>query len=722
MLAQAFSSSIRTQKPTRTSKMYVSRKQRGATLSLVACVALVVIMIGLACFFLAKLVGGARELQNATDSGNLNVAKQSLRSPIVKIFASSGNDLSGPLLAEAQQNFLPQKDPATGEIDLLVFNKLVGQTMLVGMNAASDNYPGPPNPQGIANAKSLVNLLSDPSQGIGAVLASKLKTDSVVDSNFLNLANLFPMRMLNPQQGNGAQTISTDKDVSFLVPNTATNLLVDSQQIPSDFTAIDPGFLSSATVNQAGGSYYKGYSLINIPTITDSNTYPLMGVPLRPMDKPHLVTLTTFNQLHTSPLPGPGAAASRVPPNTFKSAGSSLEIKSTNMLRLYSCAIAGTVNVSGQFQPSIPCGYIVVANGAGTTPNGSAGSVSVNPTGVGISADNYAGGNGDIFSDVLMYNTVFVTSNGAMAENASAISNIQQWKQNHPGEQVPSNLANALDGPSPKQSYADGISPNETPAACTNYSSAPGDPNSNATCIANLASMASVYGTSLPGGGGGGRLSGLMSIEAERADVIDPRPSGGPAVVSGMNNVCTGMKNFNLNGLQSSDPVNFGTTGTIANLLGDFQNFSGTSAQATAIKNNIVTKLYQMRPSSSSGDIANVLNTALPMGAVEYIWVDLNGSFQVSTSSNLPAWINASNIQPDGSTTTMTASTPDLNRIFVNQIDEEGFPSPWDCPGGPASMTNTGVWTKSSGFNCLQGILRFSNCTTDGGGSWRCPC
>ena len=707
--------------------MHLSRKsrKRGATLSIVAVVALVVVMIGLCCFFLAKMIGGARELQNATDSGNLNVAKQALRSPTVKIFASSGNDLSGPRLAEAQANFLPQKDPATGQIDLFVFNKLIGQAMLVGINAASDNYGyGPPSPTGIANAKSLINLLSDPTDGIGTILANKLKTDSAVDNNFLNLANLFPMRMLNPTNGNIPSTIAADKDVSFLVPSTATNLVVNPLTIPAEFNAIDPGFLASTTVSQAGGTYFKGYSLIDIPTVTDPSAYPLMGVPLRPMDKPHLVTLSNFTQLHTSPLPAPSSqpAASRVPPNSFKSAGISPEVKSAQLLRLFSCSIAGSVNVSGQYPPSIPCGYIVVANGAGSTPNSGGGAVNVNATAAGMTAAGYAGGNGDIFSDVLMYSTVFVTSNGAMSENASAISNIQQWKSAHPGQSVPANLANALDGPTPKQGYADGIDPNETPAACTNYTSAPGDPTSNPTCVSHLDSMASVYGTSMPGGGNGGTLTGLMSIEAEKAGVIDPRPSGGPAQVSGMNNICTGMKSFNLAGLSSSAPVTFGQPATIANLLGDFESYSPTTVPSTQIYNNIVTKLIQMRPASSGSDISAVLNNPLPMGAIRYIWVDLNGQFQYTDSSGLPSWINASNIQPDGSTISAIANTADLNRVFVNIEGEQGFPSPWDCPGGPASQTNSAVWTKSSGYNCLQGILRFSNCTTDGGGAWRCPC
>lgn len=62
---------------------------RGATLSLVVVTTLVIMVLGMGIFFLTKLLGGARELQNATDSGNLNVAKQSLRTPDLKLFPTA---------------------------------------------------------------------------------------------------------------------------------------------------------------------------------------------------------------------------------------------------------------------------------------------------------------------------------------------------------------------------------------------------------------------------------------------------------------------------------------------------------------------------------------------------------------------------------------------------------------------------------------------------------
>ena len=304
--------------------MRQSRK-RGATLSLVAVVVLVIIMIGCCAYFLARIVGGARELQNAVDAGNLNVAKQALRSPDLKIFASSGAlDLSGPQLAAAQENFRPNVDPMTGEIDLLTFNKCVGQAMLVSMNAAGDQDPssGKPNPQGLSNAKALLDLLYNPGNGMGTILANKLRNDSTVDTNFCNVAQLFPMRML--QVGTSSNTISADKDTSFMVPNTATNIEYDSttmQEIPQEFLAIEPSFISNSTCKLGGNTYFTGYQQLNITGVTDNNLYPLMGVPMRPGEKPHLVSSKVFHDLKPSPLACAAPGNSRIPPNAYRSDG-----------------------------------------------------------------------------------------------------------------------------------------------------------------------------------------------------------------------------------------------------------------------------------------------------------------------------------------------------------------------------------------------------------------
>lgn len=702
--------------------------KRGATLSLVVVTTLVILVLGMGIFFLTKLLGGARELQNATDSGNLNVAKQSLRYPSLKLFSSSGPyDMSGPRLALVQQNFGQLKDPATSELDLLTYNRAVGQALLVAMNASSDT-----NPLGVSDAKTLIDLLANPNDGIGKALANKLAGDQQMDISFKNLAQIASIRMLNTN-GTTPGNVSAVKDISYMAPSTATNLQLNPATLPPAFN--NPSFLGNNLVSQAGSTYLKGYSFIDIPSVTDNAGFPLMGVPLRPMTNPHLVSDYDFKRLKPSPLAGgSGAVASRIPPNAFKSGGSGFEAHQGQQAGAISCAIAGTVAFQGQFTASIPCGFIAVMNGPGQSPSSGTGPLNTQAPAAGLVANAYGGGGRDIFADVLMYNTVYVTANGAMSQNPQKIVDIQNWKKTqiqagNPSTPVPASLADGLDGPSPKQSYADGIQPNETPSACTNTNSSVGEPGYNPNCVNNLASMAAVYGTNLPSQGGAGQLNGLMALEREKAGVITARPGGGPAVISDLpasanGGVCTGLKAFPL-AISNSEPIQFGQVGTIGSLLASFSQYPQTAAAESQVYSIMTLKLRQIKPNASAADIQSVLNAPLPMGAQRYIWLDNNGSFKVTDQGNLPTWINASSITADGSSihadTRVNGNDLPVVPAYVNIPGEEGFPNPWDC-NGVASYRNNLDWTNSSGFNCLQGILRFSNCAFDAGQPWHCPC
>jgi len=693
----------------------VLKRKRGATLGLVIATTFLLSIVGIAIVFFCLLLGGARELQNATDSGNLNVAKQSLRYPSLNVFGNGNLDLSGPRLQEVQTNFSQDKD-VNGQLDLLTFNRCVGQVMLVAMNASVDNGP---NNAAVRNARNLINLITDNQQGIGTLLANKLATDHQMDLNFSNLAQIASLRMLSNPNGY-TNTTTAAKEASYMVPSTASNLVVDPGSIPPAFLASDPGFLTNNFVNQAGGTYLKGYSFISIPSITDNANYPLMGVPLCPTLKPHLISLTDFNAQRVSPLPAGGATASRVPPNSFKSGGNGLDGHPQLTLGSISCSLAGSL--TSQYLANIPCGFIVVANGNGFTPTATPGLVQVDNNAQGLIAGAYGGNGRDIFSDVLMYNTVFVTADGAMTENPQVIIDIQNFKAANPGQPVPANLANALDGPSPKQTYADGIQVNETPAACTNLNSSAGAMNPNSQCIANLPSMASVYNSNLPQAGAAGTLTGLMDLEKEKAEVIDPRPWGGPALVSGVNGACTGLKNFPAGGIPASAPVNFGTLGTLGSLVSGFSAYPASAGAESQIYSALLLKINQIKPKISGPEVQAIMNTPIPMGSIMFIWMDDSQGMHVTTAAGLPSWINPNNVLPDGSTTTALTGAQGVFRSYVDILDEQGFPSPWDCPGGPASYQNEMQWTNSSGFNCLQGVLRFQNCANDGGQPWKCPC
>jgi ABC-type spermidine/putrescine transport system permease subunit I len=59
------------------------RRNSGATLAFVAGSIIFIVIVALAFYFLSQLLGGGRELQAATNSGSLNVAKQSILTPKV---------------------------------------------------------------------------------------------------------------------------------------------------------------------------------------------------------------------------------------------------------------------------------------------------------------------------------------------------------------------------------------------------------------------------------------------------------------------------------------------------------------------------------------------------------------------------------------------------------------------------------------------------------------
>ena len=104
------------------------RRRRGATLGLVAVIVLFIAILGIGFFFLSKIMGGGREVANATDAGAMNVAKRSLMEPTVNAPANDEFDGLGVDTATGIPN-------NTGTLNLLAYNRAVGRALLVALNA-----------------------------------------------------------------------------------------------------------------------------------------------------------------------------------------------------------------------------------------------------------------------------------------------------------------------------------------------------------------------------------------------------------------------------------------------------------------------------------------------------------------------------------------------------------------------------------------------------------
>src|SRR5688572_14134624 len=106
------------------------RQQKGGTLALVVTCVFFVIIMGVGLFFVAQLMGGGREPQQATDFGNLNVAKRALVSPDIDPTPAERLNFGGLFTSEA-----------TPKVNLQNYNRFVGKAFLVSLNALAQGTP-----------------------------------------------------------------------------------------------------------------------------------------------------------------------------------------------------------------------------------------------------------------------------------------------------------------------------------------------------------------------------------------------------------------------------------------------------------------------------------------------------------------------------------------------------------------------------------------------------
>lgn len=329
------------------------RNQSGGTLSLVAISTLVLILIGACFFLLAKILGGAREAQHATDSGGLNVAKQAIKNPGFTLRGGSDDD-----------NFLSLVDPDTGYVDLECYNRLVGRSMLVAINASADG-----NQLGKDNALMLLRRLQG-NDSIGQNLGANLgagNNGSQLTGFFSNLAGQNTTRMLGTnnlaQQGVTAAYMEqrTGADVG------ATNLRRPTDNQMPELAGggrfqLPPGWLT--TDQRTGQEYIRGYQAMNVTAIG----MPIVGVPVQPRHQPRLASQAEFDASRNLPVNGVFC-----PPNAFRSAAATREEKSVANLNTIACALVGIVDAAGgnngarpkEYVPAIPDGYIRILNPAG---------------------------------------------------------------------------------------------------------------------------------------------------------------------------------------------------------------------------------------------------------------------------------------------------------------------------------------------------------------------
>lgn len=318
------------------------RQRKGATLGLVAVILLFVIALGIGFYFLAKIVGGGREMQNACDAGAVNVAKQALilpRVPAPKEFEGLGVDRSG----------VPD---GSNEINLLSYNRAAGQTLLVALNAQAIGPAATP----------LANQVTDDLHNLGLSLQKRLNGEHELMQYFDGIAGSNNVKMLGAKSTvNISETLTPGwlsqgskadaKSNVYLNPAVISPLGVSFEEWTAggkQITGSKGGWPQGGFNSAAGMRYMRAYDALN-PGGLD----PIVGAVVCPQDRPHLVSLSEFLKKVK--------AVSYAPPNSWKAQCQSRETSVTNATTgALACAIVGALDA--EYEAAIPRGVVRIKN------------------------------------------------------------------------------------------------------------------------------------------------------------------------------------------------------------------------------------------------------------------------------------------------------------------------------------------------------------------------
>lgn len=313
-----------------------TRGSQGSMLGMTGGLTFIISTFGLAICFLLELLGGYRELQNATDSGCLNLAQQITLNPGVDLLSNEVPNV------DETTEFADAIDPRTKQVNLRTINRVILHALIVAREAAK---------LGTKEADSHAREVILASKMIQARLTSSLLNyknggakGSSAEEVFAKVARANSLRLLSAT-GNAPTLAMSDYQVSYMNQDGTgvSNACVDGLGLPASLTRR----------SSDGHDYVIGYTDIPAGNTGDF----LQFVPVQLGAQPHLVSLKDFQSSQKAPatsgkfISGGVPAANPVPPNALLTAAAAEVQKSQRLAVTISCGIIGTAEVPPKPRP-----------------------------------------------------------------------------------------------------------------------------------------------------------------------------------------------------------------------------------------------------------------------------------------------------------------------------------------------------------------------------------
>ncbi|MBS1952577.1 MAG: hypothetical protein JST89_00180 [Cyanobacteria bacterium SZAS-4] len=697
-----------------TDKVSISRRSRGQTLGLVAVVTLVIVVFGIGCYLLMLVMGGSRETANATDAGDLSIAKNALVGPRKKLISFTNPDV--------QNNFGALTDD--GYVDLKVYNRMVGQALLVALNAKDSLSPTAGD-----NAVKVWRALNDVAQFLRVNQSDK----AVMGPYFLRVSDSNNTRMLS-QETMAFQDLS----VSFMRRGLSTNIAVNPVVLAGYHN--DPHLPLNDSGNLSpkfGVKYLSGYKPYIVP-LSNGAKIAFSGITMLPGDKPHLVSTGEFDKEREDDFVVgqgvPAYPANTIPSNSFKSTGKSSVAHDHTFLTAVAAAIVGSLDQ--EYTMSIPNGYIMIVNGPSNPPSSRPASKELDifshelATGIATngsafanagSRNNTGGPNGEAVvpasSPSGCWDAWYYYNTTAYPRYQRELAEWQQAQGGNPTIPTPTNPApqppsipctngiySVNGGGAASNAELRSIRTEWQPDCIwTDYSSSP-----KTICVDELPTFRQAYNR--PGSWDNSPYAdtGFTNLEnfkvaaqASRFNVTTCASVSSPAQPSG-------VKYFDHSKSYESpgrSPYNFGVEKSPYDYLAMIDQTSGPCAltdEMTFLRHTV----DQIMPGAGAG-ISDILKSKpLKLGQTLYIY--RSGDRIVMDASLPPGRVLVPPTSPDGYDWQCGKPYPVIRQTVDTTMDAD-MPTPYDEVPGDFKCTDKAMWHSSSGYNNLLGVLTFTN-------------
>jgi len=358
-----------------------SRQPRGAVLVLAAILMVLLTALSSAFYYLTRIIGGSRQVTNATDAGAINAARTLLSISVpASSVAPEFQGLGVNVPADPSNPALPPgaPDPVNGKYNLFAYNRAAGAAALISANALQILNDSPTATSARDNAARVVDSLQQFARQLNQALIVSGQQGNSIALAFKNMAAQNNVKMIGSDS-----SIDTVGDLQLASVPTSTdgtagksnvywnsavigssnfysNLLSGTQDSSGSIKSTAQPDTNAVTyeqppIFQSGQSFLKAYAPIHF----DFGGGVVRDIYLsacNPASQPHLIDQSRFNSASSS------NSKNYAPFNAVMGQTQTMETNKTNkLITAAACAVVGSIY--NQYPATLAHGYIRIRNG-----------------------------------------------------------------------------------------------------------------------------------------------------------------------------------------------------------------------------------------------------------------------------------------------------------------------------------------------------------------------